>query len=111
VLDTQGVDSAVGRYRTLRETSAMDGTYDFGEWEMNELARELEVAGRDAEAAAMLELNQEFHPESPNIPRTLGPIYERLGRRDAAIAAYRRALELNPNDAVSAQRLRAIGGG
>ena len=111
IIDTAGVDSAIARYRELRENAMEGGAYDFGVWEMNELARELAEAGRDADAAAVLELNEEFHPRDPSIPRELGGVYERLDRPDAAVAAYRRALGLNPDDRQSLGRLLELTGG
>lgn len=111
VIDTGGVEAAVARYRELRENARDEGTYDFGVWEMNELARQLEADGKPSEAAVMLELNEEFHPRDPSIPRTLGPLYETLGRTEDAVAAYRRALGLNPRDQRSLERLRALADG
>lgn len=108
VIAEEGVDAAVARYRELREHAMEDGAYDFGVWEMNELARQLEADGLLAEAAGMLELNEEVHPRDASIPRTLGPLYERLDRPDDAVAAYRRALGLAPNDRRSLQRLEAL---
>jgi len=64
VIETDGVEAAVVRYRELREQAMDEGIYDFGVWEMNELARQLEAEGRVADAAVMLELNEEFHPKS-----------------------------------------------
>lgn len=111
VIDTAGVDAAIARYRELREHAMDEGAYDFGVWEMMELARMLEADGMVAEAAAMLELNEEFHPRDPAIPRELGTLYEALGRTDAAIAAYRRALGLNPRDRRTLDSLEALTGG
>ena len=111
VIDSAGVEAAVARYRELREHAMDEGAYDFGVWEMNELARQLEEDGKVAEAAAMLELNEEFHPRNASIPRTLGPLYETLGRTEDAVAAYRRALGLNSRDGGSLERLRALTGG
>lgn len=111
VIESAGVDSAVARYRWLREVGMDEGIYDFGVWEMNELARQLEADGMVAEAAAMLELNEEFHPRNASIPRTLGPLYEELGRTEDAVAAYRRTLGLNPGHRRSVERLRALTGG
>lgn len=109
-IEREGVEAAVARYRELRENAMEEGIYDFGVWEMNELARQLEENGMVAEAAVMLELNEEFHPRDASIPRTLGPLYEALGRTEDAIAAYRRALGLNPRDRGSLERLRALTG-
>lgn len=111
VIETDGAEAAVARYRELREHAMDEGIYDFGVWEMNELARQLEADGMLAEAAVMLELNEEFHPRDASIPRTLGPLYEALGRTEDAVAAYRRALGLNPGDGRSLDRLGALTGG
>lgn len=108
VIDEDGVEAAIARYRTLRESAMEDGAYDFGEWEMNELARELEAQGQLEASVAMLELNEEFHPMSASIPRTLGPLYEQLGRTREALAAYARAVGRNPDDQRSLQRLREL---
>jgi len=111
VVEEKGLDSAVARYRELRKTATMRGAYDFGEWEMNELAREVEGEGRTEASIAFLELNAEFYPESASIAGTLGPLYEKVGQRDKAIAAYRRALELNPRNRTARERLQALTGG
>lgn len=104
----EGVEAAEARYRELRERRGDAGVYDFREWEMNELARELEAEGDLAAAAAILELNEEFHPMSPSIPRLLGSLYERLGRTTDAIGAYARALGRAPTNAQALERLRAL---
>lgn len=108
VVHEEGVEAAKARYRELRRERMEDGTYDFGEWEMNELARELEADGDLAAAAAMLELNEEFHPTSASIPRLLGQLYERLGRTTDALGAYARALGRAPGNAAALERLRAF---
>jgi tetratricopeptide (TPR) repeat protein len=111
VLDESGLDAAIARYRVLRERATLRGAYDFGEWEMNELAREVEAEGKTEAAIAFLVLNAEFYPRSASIPGTLGPLYEKAGQRDNAIAAYRRALELNPRNEAARERLRILTGG
>lgn len=106
VVEQEGVEAAEERYRALREQRMDLGAYDFREWEMNELARELEARGLDAAAAAMLELNEEFHPTSASIPRLLGTLYERLDRPEDAVAAYARALGRNPGNPAALARLQ-----
>ncbi|HSJ08619.1 MAG TPA: tetratricopeptide repeat protein, partial [Longimicrobiales bacterium] len=86
------------------------GAYDFGEWEMNELARQLALDGKVREAVAMLVLNEEFHATSFSIPLEIGRLQERLGDTAAAIAAYRRVLERAPDNPAARARLTALGG-
>ncbi|MGH7468222.1 MAG: c-type cytochrome [Longimicrobiales bacterium] len=111
IVNTEGIPAAVARYRLLRERATLIGAYDFREWEMNELARQLTAEGKLAAAIAMLVLNEEFYANSPSIPALLGTLYERENRKDDAIAAYRRALERNPNDRASRARLDALSRG
>lgn len=110
VVANQGVDAAVARYRELRENRMELGAYDFREWEMNELGRELERDGALEAAAAMYELNEEHHPASASIPLALGRLYERMERPDRALAAYRRVLERNPDHAFARARVEALSG-
>jgi tetratricopeptide (TPR) repeat protein len=111
VLDENGIAAAIARYRELREHEAMSGAYDFGEWEVNELAREVEKEGKTDAAIVLLKLNAEFYPESVSIAATLGQLYEKLGQKDNAIAAYQRVLRLNPGNQSALARLRVLTGG
>ena len=110
-IDTFGVDSAVARYRRWRNSPAVTlrGVYDFTEWRVNELARRLIGSGQTAEAAALLEMNAEFNPQSVSIPLMLGGVRRQRGERDQAIAAYRRVLELDPRNPEARQRLTELG--
>lgn len=96
-IQTQGTAAAVAKYRELR-TDAMLGRYNFGEWEMNELARRLGQAGKSQEAIAMLELNGEFFPKAPEIDAFIGEQYEKLGDREKALQSYRAALAKAPDN-------------
>ena len=110
VIDAAGADSAIAHYRQLRTSRMSLGAYDFGEWEMNELARQLALDGKVREAVAMLVLNEEFHATSFSIPLEIGRLQERLGDTAAAIAAYRRVLERAPGNPAARARLTALGG-
>ena len=104
-----GVDSAVARYRRLREETLPLGRYNFGEMTLSELARRLGEEGKTAEAIAMLELNQEFYPKSSAIDFQLGQLYERRGERDQAVARYRAALTKEPENRMARRRLMELG--
>lgn len=108
-IDESGVDSAVKQYRGLRERVAINGYFDFTEWRINELARHLVAAGKIPEAIAILEMNGEFNPRSASIPFELGELYRQRGERAKAIAAFQKALQVNPQNQLARQRLTELG--
>src|SRR5688572_21167556 len=57
IVNKDGAAAAVTRYRDLRTNQGLSGRYNFGEWEVNELARRLVEAGKLDEAIAILEMN------------------------------------------------------
>jgi len=103
-IEKDGVQAAVARYRELRTDMAL-GRYNFGEWEMNALARRLSAAGNADAAIAMLELNGEFNPKSPDIDLLIGDAYRKRGDREKAAQHYRTALEKAPDHPGAKQRL------
>lgn len=54
--------------------------------------------GREAEALGIFELNAVLHPGSWSASDSLGEAYAARGRKDDAIRAYKRSLEINPED-------------
>jgi tetratricopeptide (TPR) repeat protein len=110
VLNEKGADSAVARYRLLRERSGMSGTYDFGEWEMNTLAERLTRDERPRDAIAIYKVNLEFFPTSIAILGRLGQLHEGEGDIEAAIGYYEKVLEINPNQRGAAERLAELRG-
>jgi tetratricopeptide (TPR) repeat protein len=98
-----GIDSAVALYGALRERFYGDGSYDFGERTLVELAERLVDAKRTTEAVRFLELNLELFPSSASTYLALAQAHEAGGDRSAAIAALERAAELRPDD----RRIRA----
>jgi len=65
-------------------------------------AQGMRDAGRLEEAARLLEELARKDPGSPEVPFNLASVYFRLKNYEAAIAADRRVLELNPNYAIAA---------
>lgn len=103
IATTDGAPAAVARYRALRGSSTLSGKYNFGEWEINELARRLAEAKQLEAAVAMLEMNAEFYPKSAAIDISIGEIRLLAGERDKAIASFRQALTKDPAN----ERLKA----
>ena len=104
----QGVDSAIARYRMLRgEMEA--GRFDFREQPVTDAAQQLSEDGRHDDAIKLLQMLQEFYPNSVNIDLQLAEIYIAKGDRDAGIARLRAVLAKNPNDRRARQRLQQLG--
>lgn len=79
-----------------------DRRYDFG--------RDLELRGDLAGAADLMAQAAELEPGFASAWFSLGDLRERLGERDAAISAYRRAREADPADRHGAKlRLMRLG--
>jgi len=104
IIDAQGAPAAIAKYRELRADAAL-GRYNFGEWEINELARRLADAGKFEASIAILEMNGEFYPASADIDVLIGEQYRRLGNREKAIEKYRAALVKSPQHPMAKQRL------
>ncbi len=108
-LDLEGADGLVEAYARARNRLE-SGSYDFGEWEINFLAEDLEREGRPDDAIAVLEVNRAQHPESTPILASLGRLYEAGGSVDRAISIYDRFLELQPDNEAVAARLEELRG-
>jgi len=107
-IDAFGPDSAIARYRRLRENAA-SGRYDFTEIPVNDFSRSLAAQGKADQAIALLQMNQEFNPNSAEIDFLLGDIYEKKGDKAAAITRYQAVLTKRPNDPRARQRLTNLG--
>jgi tetratricopeptide (TPR) repeat protein len=103
-----GVDSAIGRYRSLR-SDMTSGKYDFGEQPVMEAAQTLIKQAKYDDAIELLQMNQEFYPNSVNIDFQLAEAYIAKGDKDAGIARLRAVLTKNPNDRRARARLQQLG--
>lgn len=75
---------------------------------MNTLGYELLGENRVDEAIGVFELNVLAHPGSANVYDSLGDGYRARGDREAAIAAYRKALEVDPEFGPSRENLARL---
>jgi tetratricopeptide (TPR) repeat protein len=109
-LDSGGATAAIARYRQLRQETMASGRYDFSEGSINELARRLAAQGKTAEAAALLEVNGEFYPQSGQVDFQLGEVYRMRGERDKALVRYRMAQTKDPNNPQIRRRIDELSG-
>jgi hypothetical protein len=103
-----GVDTAVARYRMLRNDMAF-GRYNFSEQPVIEVSRKLGAAGKHADGIKLLTMLQEFYPNSVNIDFEIASLENASGNKDAAITRLRAILAKNPNDRRAQQALQRLG--
>jgi tetratricopeptide (TPR) repeat protein len=102
--DTSAVHAAIEAYRANTENR-----YRNLEADVNDAGYRLLRAGHAARALSVFQVNAALFPRSANVYDSLGEALSRAGRRDEAIVAYRRALQLNPNMFSSRDALRRFG--
>jgi tetratricopeptide (TPR) repeat protein len=110
-IEKEGVPAAQKQYRELREQFYGSGSYDFRPGPVNTVAEWLAFERKDYDGAiALLAVNVEFHPTVGTTHSLLGRIHEAKGDTPAAIASYRKALELDPKDNRTRQLLEKAEG-
>lgn len=100
----KGIEGAVARYRELRKQYYGRASYDFGPRTLLAMA-ERRLEGKPAEAAALLDLGLEFHPDLSDAHVLRGDAHRALGEADKARAAYEKALALEPQNPQARRRL------
>jgi tetratricopeptide (TPR) repeat protein len=101
------VDEAMAKYQALRESDDRN-RYDFGEYQLNAVAYRLLQAGHTDDALSVFRLNVEVFPQAWNPWDSLGEALATVGRKDAAIEAYERSVELNPTSSAGQAVLRQL---
>jgi hypothetical protein len=96
IVAKDGVDAAVARYKALRKDTT-SGLYDFGQWEIMELARRLVEAQNTSAAIAILDMNGAYYPDSPDIDYQIAELHRRRGETEKALARYKATLAKAPN--------------
>jgi CubicO group peptidase (beta-lactamase class C family) len=91
------VTAGIRQYRELKATQA--AAYSFAEGELNMLGYQLLGAKKLKEAIEIFKLNVEAYPQAANPYDSLGEAYLTAGERELALANYRKAVELNPQNA------------
>lgn len=101
-----GAVAAAARYAELK--AERPGDFFFNERELNRIGYALLRKGRAADGVAIFELNVREYPDAWNPWDSLGDGYVAAGNRDGAIRAYRRSLELNPENANATRMLETL---
>ena len=110
-VEKDGVPAADKRYRELREQYYGSAAYDFRPGPVNMVAEWLAFEKKDYDGAvAILGLNSEFYPKNGYTYNLMGRIQEAKGDKTAAIASYKKALALDPDDRRSKELLEKAEG-
>ena len=95
--EAEGIAAALATYKSLRQEHYGKGRYDFSELSLNALAQLMLEKGRKDDARAALELNREYFPSSASVEAAFGMLFVSTGEKEKARSAFRRALELDPD--------------
>lgn len=98
IVESEGHEAAVARYVELREQYYGRAAYDFGPQPINSLAERLFAGGRQDDAIALLQMNNELHPSYGWSRSLLARFHATRGETDLALAAFEEALALEPDN-------------
>ena len=111
--DSEGIDSTLAEYQTLRDRYYGRFTYDFGEVPLADLGNQLGFSGHGADGERLLSLNVDMNPQSRFAKRqyALAAITQGFGSGDAAAgpAAYQRMKTRFGDTVVSEELVNEIG--
>jgi CubicO group peptidase (beta-lactamase class C family) len=100
----EGEEAAIAKYLEVRD--APDSLYGMNE--VNNLADFLSEIGLSSAALSILEVGIEDHPHSAALHDRYGEILLTAGKYEAAIAAHRRSLEIEPDNQDARRRIEWI---
>jgi len=106
-IKARGVEAGIEEYERLKATQPESFNFS-DESELNSLGYQVLGQGEKQAALRIFELNVREFPASSNAHDSLGEAYAKTGRKDRAIQAYSRALELDPNNLNSQKMLRGL---
>ena len=102
----KGIEAGIAQYRDLK--AKQGALYDFAEGQLNQLGYQLLRSGKPKEALEIFKLNVEAYPKSFNTYDSLGEAYVAINERELAKQNYKKALELNPNNASAVAALKQL---
>ena len=106
LLEKEGIQAALTTYRRLRQEQPE--TYTWSAGQLNELGYNLMERNRLDDALEIFKLCTEAYPTNVNAHDSLGEAYGIKGDKARAIAAYERALQLDPTWASAIKALETL---
>ena len=102
----RGAEAAVKQYRDLKINQS--ATYDFSENELNTLGYQLVGMKKIKDAIEIFKLNVEAFPQASNPYDSLGEAYLMNGDKELSLKNYKKALELDPQNANAANVVKRL---
>jgi hypothetical protein len=102
-------DTALALRIVAGERDRIENRYVNLEAKVNALGYALLNSGQPERAVQVMTVNARAWPQSANVHDSLGEVLEHAGRRDEAIAAYRRALAIRPGFPSPREGLQRLG--
>lgn len=97
-LESDGLEAAMKEYRDLKEKHYGDAAYDFSQVPLNSLAESLARAEKLDESLAFAGMSVELNPDDSFTRMMQGGILKAMGKKEEAAEAYRKAIELDPEN-------------
>ncbi|MBS1500596.1 MAG: serine hydrolase [Bacteroidetes bacterium] len=104
-LEAQGYDHAVDIAQAMKQK---DSGFNLPEDDVNDLGFILMRDNQYKEALEVFKYNLGEHPKSDNAYDSMGQAYTGLGEKDLAIENFKRAVQLNPKNTWSAERIKKL---
>ncbi|MGH7595282.1 MAG: c-type cytochrome [bacterium] len=108
IASAQSIEEAIKKYHELREKHYGGFAYDFRDGTLNRLSQQLQAAGKNDEAIAILKLNAQVNPQSVLAHFFLGEIYLAKGEKALAMENYKKALSLEPTNPFAKKRVEEL---
>ena len=108
--DQQGLGKTLEQFRAVAADTSKDAGR-FTEAILLTVGTKLMHRQRFADAVAAYQVATELKPDRASLHAGLGEAYLMNGNRSDAIASFRRAVALSPENSVAAEYLRALGAG
>ena len=107
-IESKGVEAALAEYRELRGKYYGSAAYDFSPGPLNHTVEKLARQQKLDDALAIAKANVELHPDLAYAYAILGRLHAARQERELAIAALRRAVELDPTNGQAKQQLEEL---
>jgi CubicO group peptidase (beta-lactamase class C family) len=106
IIATEGIDSAVRKYRDLK--MSQPDAYNFQEEELDRLGNNLLGQKKIKEAIKVFQLNVEAYPQSPYVYSSLAEAYSLNGDQALAIENFGKCLKLHPYNTNAVIKLKLL---